>query len=97
MRRPSASRPAVFARRRPRDKLGLSTLFVFVEAPAVVGGIRGTKFELLVRPDQTGHVKLFEGEMDWRSKHSDTAISLSAKQMITFGSRGEISNPIPFQ
>jgi hypothetical protein len=68
-----------------------------IDAPSIGVTIRGTKFELLVRPNQSGHVKVFEGAMDLRSKHSDSTILVSAGRMITFGSRGEISKPVPIQ
>jgi hypothetical protein len=62
-----------------------------------VGGIgpRGTKFELLLRPDHSGHIKLWEGAVEWRPKNGDPPVMLAPGQMITFDSAGRASAPVP--
>jgi len=54
--------------------------------------VRGTKFEVLVRPDQSMLVKLFEGELDFDGQNH---VHLTAGQEASSDPQGHVSNPIP--
>jgi len=68
---------------------------VAVDTPYGCCGIRGTKVELLVRPNRTGHIKLWKGAVEWRPKDGSPLSSLAPGQMITFDSSGRASAPVP--
>jgi hypothetical protein len=61
--------------------------------PAVAGGIRGTDIEATVRPDGSGYIKLFSGEIDLKIEKTAEVIVIVPGQMITFSAKGVISNP----
>lgn len=69
---------------------------VNITFPGGAGGIRGTKFEVKVNADKSGHVKLFEGLFDYTPKGGGKMVSLKAGQMITFDKRGKPSSPKKF-
>jgi hypothetical protein len=65
-----------------------------VAGQAAVASVRGTKFEVLVKPDGTMLVKLFDGQLDFDGKNH---VHLVAGQQATADPLGNIGNPGPIQ
>lgn len=59
-------------------------------------GIRGTEFEVEVRPDQSGYVKVFSGEIVYTAKKAQTIVSVNAGQILSFDQAGSLIGPQPF-
>jgi len=58
-------------------------------------GIRGTDFEAMVAPDNSGSVKLYSGQLDITEKKTRRTFLLNAGQMVTFSAEGIFSPPAP--
>jgi len=65
-----------------------------VAGQAAVASVRGTKFEVLVKPDGTMVVKLFDGQLDFDSKDGKNHQHLTAGQQATADPLGNISKPV---
>ncbi len=63
-----------------------------VTLPAGYAGIRGTDFEVMVTPDDSGSVKLFSGELEITEKSTRRTFLLNAGQMVTFSKEGTFSS-----
>ncbi len=59
-------------------------------------GIRGTEFEVEVRPDQSGYVKVFSGEVVYTAKKAQSIVSVKAGQILSFDQAGSLIGPQPF-
>jgi len=68
-----------------------------VNLPLDAIGIRGTDFEVMVAPDNSGSVKLFSGQLDITEKKTQRAFLLNAGQMVTFSAEGIFSPPAPLE
>jgi len=60
-------------------------------------GIRGTDFEVLVRPDKSGYVKTYFGEVSLTSRLTDAVVSVPAGKMILLNADGTFEGPSPLQ
>lgn len=65
-----------------------------VAGQAAVASVRGTKFEVQVKPDGTMVVKLFDGQLDFDSKDGKNHVHLVSGQQATADPLGNISKPI---
>lgn len=65
-----------------------------VAGQSAVASVRGTKFEVFVKPDGTMVVKLFDGQLDFDGKNH---VHLVAGQQATADPQGNIGNPGPIQ
>jgi hypothetical protein len=62
-----------------------------VAGQSAVASVRGTKFEVFVKPDGTMVVKLFEGQLDFDGKNH---VHLVAGQQATADPQGNVGNPV---
>jgi FecR-like protein len=65
-----------------------------VGGQSAVASVRGTKFEVLVNPDQSMLVKLFDGELDLDGKNH---IHLTTGQQATIDAQGNVGAAGPIQ
>ena len=65
-----------------------------VAGQSAVASVRGTRFEVLVKPDGTMTVKLYDGELDFDGKNH---VHLSAGQQATADPQGNIGPAGPIQ
>ena len=65
-----------------------------VAGQSAVASVRGTKFEVFIKPDGTMIVKLFEGELDFDGKNH---VHLTSGQQATADPLGNIGPPGPIQ
>src|SRR5467141_600092 len=65
-----------------------------VAGQSAVASVRGTKFEVFIKPDGTMIVKLFEGELDFDGKNH---VHLSSGQQATADPQGNIGAAGPIQ
>ncbi|TMB87531.1 MAG: FecR domain-containing protein [Chloroflexi bacterium] len=63
-----------------------------VAGQAAVASVRGTKFEVLVNPDGSMVVKLFDGQLDLDGKNH---VHLNAGQQATVDAQGNVGQPGP--
>jgi hypothetical protein len=68
-----------------------------VTLPVGCLGIRGTDFEAMVAPDDSGSVKLYSGQLDVTEKKTQRTFLLNAGQMVTFSPAGVFSPPAPLE
>jgi len=66
-----------------------------VTLPVGTIGIRGTDFEAMVAPDDSGSVKLYSGQLDITEKKTQRTFLLNAGQMVTFSAEGIFGPPAP--
>jgi hypothetical protein len=62
-----------------------------VVGQSAVASVRGTTFEVLVAPDGSMTVKLFDGTLDFHGKND---VTLSAGQQATADAQGNIGSPV---
>lgn len=65
-----------------------------VAGQSASASVRGTKFEVLVKPDGSMVVKLFEGQLDFDGKNH---VHLKAGQQATADPQGNVGTPGPIQ
>lgn len=65
-----------------------------VAGQSATASVRGTRFEVVVRPDGTMLVKLFEGELDFDGKNH---VHLTAGQQAIADADGNVGSPGPIQ
>ena len=58
-------------------------------------GIRGTDFEAMVAPDDSGSVKLYSGQLEITEKKTQRTFVLNAGQMTMFSAEGIFATPAP--
>jgi hypothetical protein len=63
-----------------------------VAGPSAVASVRGTKFEVLVNPDGTMLVKLFDGQLELDGKNH---VHLDANQQATVDAQGNVGSAGP--
>jgi hypothetical protein len=68
-----------------------------VTLPVGTIGIRGTDFEAMVAPDDSGSVKLYSGQLEITEKKTQRTFLLNAGQMVTFSTDGIFSPPAPLE
>ena len=65
-----------------------------VAGQSAVASVRGTKFEVFIKPDGTMIVKLFDGELDFDGKNH---VHLTSGQQATADPQGNIGPAVPIQ
>ena len=65
-----------------------------VAGQSAVASVRGTKFEVFIKPDGTMIVKLFDGELDFDGKNH---VHLTSGQQATADPQGHIGPAVPIQ
>jgi len=68
-----------------------------VTLPVGTIGIRGTDFESTVRPDSSGSVMLYFGQLEITEKKTRFKFLLEAGQKVTFDADGSFSRPMKVQ
>lgn len=66
-----------------------------VRTPAIAVAVRGTDFELTVRPDHSGEVKLFAGAVSVTPAAGGESVTLEPGQYVTFTATGRCHSPQP--
>jgi hypothetical protein len=72
-----------------------TSLKVTVDTPIMVIGPRGTDFELTVKPDGSGFVILYSGELELAVKKNGAKIIMKAGQRLIFDADGSVGRPEP--
>jgi hypothetical protein len=65
-----------------------------VAGQSAVASVRGTKFEVFIKPDGTMIVKLFDGQLDFEGKNR---VPLTSGQQATADPQGNIGPAVPIQ
>jgi hypothetical protein len=63
----------------------------------MVATVRGTEFEMMVKPDRSGYVKLFSGELQITKDRDGSSFILKSREMVTFSAQGDFATPTRLQ